>query len=300
MGLSILIPVYNFDVSSLVNELTAQLIVTGKEGEIILLDDGSDPSYITPNQLLEQNAAVSFHRNMKNEGRMASRQRLSGLARYEYLLFLDCDSEIINQDFIAKYFELVEKEIELASGGRKYSDSIPSGCELKLHWKYGTKRETRKPGDIHSPGFMSNNFLIKKVIFYQLDNFLELPGYGHEDSFWGIQFEQTGVKCLYFENPVLHTALEKAEIFLAKSENALANLLLLEKNIGKTFLSRHIKIFRWYCRIKRTGLSGVYLFFEKPFHKYFLKNLLSCNPSLYYFDFYRLALLLRKARSAKK
>jgi glycosyltransferase involved in cell wall biosynthesis len=299
VGLSILIPVYNFDVSSLVTELTAQLTATGKEGEIILLDDGSDLEFISCNQLLQNKSSVSFHRNLKNEGRMASRLLLSQFARFDYFLFLDCDGEIKKRDFLLTYFQMMEKGIDLASGGRNYSDSPPSACEFMLHWKYGTIRESRKPGDLHSPGFMSNNFLIKKELFYQLDNFLELPGYGHEDSFWGIQFEQAGVKCNYINNPVIHASLEKADNFLTKSENALGNLLLLEKNIGKTFLSSHVKIFRWYCRIKKSGLSGVYLFIEKPFHHYFKKNLLSCKPNLFYFDFYRLAQLIKKAKSAR-
>jgi glycosyltransferase involved in cell wall biosynthesis len=299
VGLSILIPVYNFDVSSLVNELSAQLTASGKEGEIILLDDGSDLSYITSNQLLQKKPSISFHRNLKNEGRMASRLLLSQFAQFNYFLFLDCDSEIIKKDFLETYFETMEMNIDLASGGRNYSDSPPAACEYRLHWKYGSVREGRKRGDLHAPGFMSNNFLIKKEIFYQLDNFLELPGYGHEDSFWGIQFEQAGVKCNYINNPVIHASLEKTDNFLAKSENALGNLLFLEKNIGKTFLSNHVKIFRWYCRFKKTGLSGIFLFLEKPFHKYFLKNLRSCQPKLYFFDFYRLAQLIRKAKSAK-
>ena len=299
MGLSILIPVYNFDVSSLVNELSAQLTATGMEGEIILLDDGSDPTFNTSNQLLQNESFVTFQRNLKNEGRMASRLLLSQLAHYDYFLFLDCDSEIIKKDFLITYFEMIELGIDLASGGRIYSDSPPTDCEYMLHWKYGTLRESRKPGELLSPGFMSNNFLVKKDIFFQLDNFLELPGYGHEDSFWGIQFEQAGVKCNNINNPVIHASLEKTDNFLAKSENALGNLLFLEKNIGKTYLSNHIKIFRWYCRIKKTGFAGIYLFFEKLFHQYFLKNLRSCKPNLNYFDFYRLAQLIRKAKSAK-
>ncbi len=297
MGVSILIPVYNFNITSLVNALATQLIKAGKEAEIILLDDGSDLSVVSDNQLLQNIPAVSFHRNEKNEGRMASRQKLSRLARYEYFLFLDCDSEIIKEDFLSTYFDLVEKDMILVTGGRVYADTAPSDCDLMLHWKYGTGRESRKAGRNNAPGFMSNNFLIKKETFNQLDNSLQLPGYGHEDSWWGMQFERAGIQCYYANNPVLHAALEKADVFLAKSENALVNLLLLEKNIDKDLLSRHIKIFSWYNRLKKTGLSGPYLFFEKPFHNYFRKNLLTCKPKLFFFDCYRLAVLMKMAKS---
>lgn len=297
MGLSILIPVYNFNITSLVKALAGQLAKTGKQGEIILLDDGSDSPEVSGNQSLQNIPSVSFYRNEKNEGRMAARQKLSGLAKHKYLLFLDCDSAIIKDDFLAVYFGLIEKNITLASGGRVYSDTLPE-CELMLHWKYGTKRETRKINSSNSnaPGFMSNNFLIRHDSFNRLDNSFQLPGYGHEDTWWGIQFEQLGIQCNYINNPVLHTALETAAIYLQKTENAIANLFLLKNKTDEILITRHVKIFRWYRRLKRMGLSGVYAFFEKPFHSYFRKNLLSCKPSLFYFDCYRLAILIRLAK----
>ncbi|MBC7872449.1 MAG: glycosyltransferase family 2 protein [Ferruginibacter sp.] len=299
VGLSILIPVYNYDITSLVRVLAAQLTRTGKKGEIILLDDGSDNTIISGNPSLQTIPLVSYHQHQKNEGRMASRQKLAGLARYAHLLFLDCDSVISKDDFLAAYFELVEQNVDLASGGRIYPAVAPAECELRLHWKYGTKRENMKTGRVpgKGPAFMSNNFLVKRELFDQLDNSLQLPGYGHEDSWWGIQFEQAGVRCVHIYNPVLHGALEKATIFLTKTEQALDNLLLLEKKAGKLLVSRHVRIFRWYGRVKRSGLSRLYLFIEKRFHNYFRENLLSCRPRLLFFDCYRLAVLIRMARA---
>jgi glycosyltransferase involved in cell wall biosynthesis len=290
VGLSILIPVYNYNVTSLVQALAGQLIKTGKTGEIILLDDGSDSPLVSFNQSLQNIPSVSFYQNDNNQGRMAARQKLSSLASYNHLLFLDCDCEIIKYDFLAVYFDCMEKEAQLVSGGRVYFNTAPVICDLKLHWKYGTKREST------AKAFMSNNFFIKRELFIQLSNCPQLTGYGHEDSWWGIQFEQLGIKCQYINNPVLHTALETADVFLTKSENALGNLLVIEKNINKDVLIRYVKIFTWYCRLNRTGLSGVFLFFEKPFHNYFRRNLLSCKPSLLFFDCYRLAVLLRMGK----
>lgn len=299
MGLSILIPVYNYNATSLVKALNAQLQKTGKEGEIILLDDGSDKFTLTDNPSLQNIPSVLLYRNEKNEGRMLARQKLSGLARYEYLLFLDCDSEIIKDDFLAAYFDLIKENISLASGGRVYADAPPAECELMLHWKYGRKKESRqrKEVSVSGAGFQSNNFLIRREIFKRLDASLQMPGYGHEDSWWGIQFEQAGISCHYLNNPVLHASIEKAEIYIEKSEQALANLLLLEKNISRNLISRHVRIYRWYLRLKRTGVSGLYLFFEKPFHNYFRKNLFSCKPSLFFFDCYRLAVLIKKGKA---
>ncbi|MEI2737564.1 MAG: glycosyltransferase [Chitinophagaceae bacterium] len=297
MGLSILIPVYNFNVTSLVQALAGQLARLETGAEIILLDDGSDASFLPLNKPLQSVASISFFQNEKNEGRMATRLKLATLAQYEYLLFLDCDSMIIKDDFLAAYSDLMTRNVVLASGGRVYAETFPADCDLMLHWKYGTIRESRRTKKKDSKAFMSNNFLIKKELFGQIGNSLELTGYGHEDSWWGIQFEQLGINCHLIDNPVLHADIEKAVVFLDKSENALKNILLLSKTIDNNLLRKHIKIFRWYARLRNTGFSGVYIFFEKPFHNYFRRNLLSCKPNLFFFDCYRLAVLVRMGRS---
>lgn len=299
MGISILIPVFNYDITALVQVLANQLTNIGRKGEIIILDDASDSPFILSTNLIGIFSFISFHRNEKNEGRMLARQRLSGLAQYEYLLFLDCDSEITSNDFLLKYFEQADAAVSLVSGGRVYSESPPDDCSLRLHWKYGSMRESRKrsEGCSGSPAFMSNNFLVKQSVFNQLNSSLVLPGYGHEDTWWGIQFIESEIRCKYIDNTVIHAALEKANVFLDKSEKALANLLILEKNINVDLLRKEVKIFRWYYRLKITGLTGLYLFFEKPFHQYFLRNLLSCKPRLFYFDLYRLGQLIRLAKT---
>ena len=292
MGLSVLIPVYNQPVDLLVQSLSARLERSGRKGEIIILDDGSDPEMVTHNRELTWHFGVSFHANEKNEGRMAARIRLAGLAKYNYLLFLDADSQVINSDFLTRYFEKMEQEALLVSGGRLYS-STPAPCEFRLHWKYGTLRETRTSTQL--PAFMSNNFMVKKDVFNKLDHSLLLTGYGHEDSWWGIQFEMAGIQCQYINNAILHGELQNSVNFLEKSEAALSNLLLLEKHVNPDLLKKHIRIYRWWKKLK--GVGDVYLFLEKPFHGIMKKNLISCKPSLFYFDCYRLAVLMRLAKN---
>ena len=289
MGLSILIPIYNVDVTALVKTLSEQLHKSGQQGEIILLDDFSDLSFHSVNHLLNDLFLVKYHRNEKNEGRMTSRIKLASLASSENLLFIDCDSKIIHENFVAKYLEK-ENEADVMVGGRVYSSTLPD-CKYRLNWKYGGRRENRRQA-----AFMSNNFMIKKKIFEKLDFSFQLQGYGHEDTWWGIQFKKMGSKIKMINDPVLHDVLEDSETFLKKSENALANLLILEKKIGSKELKKEVKIYRWYRRLRSFGLTGLYLFKERFFHKRFHKNLISCHPRLFYFDLYRLALLIHISR----
>src|SRR5262249_1672878 len=164
LGLSILIPVYNFDVTSLVRSLAEQLQQSGREGEIILVDDFSNPSFDTNNRKLTENSFLKYYRNEKNEGRTQSRRKLSSLAKFDHLLFIDCDSRIIRNNFIETYFEEAGKGIDISAGGRVYPSTVPAECRYRLHWKYGRRRESGKRA-----AFMSNNFLIRKPLFEQLD-----------------------------------------------------------------------------------------------------------------------------------
>lgn len=292
MGISILIPVYNFPVDLLVRSLATQLSDSGGEGEIIVLDDGSDSAFVGDLQSLKSLANLSLHSNQINQGRMAARLQLAGKAKFDYLLFLDGDSEIIKENFLSSYLAEVETGTPLVSGGRVYQEQLPADCNKRLHWKYGSKRENSS--NRHGHAFMSNNFLVKKVLFQSLDHSLLLKGYGHEDSWWGIQFEKKGIVCETIDNPVLHASLENAESFLRKAESALENIVLLRQAVGEEDIKKHIRVYRVYKKLKRAGLASVFSFFEKPFHKSLRKNLVSCHPRLFYFDCYRLAVLIRK------
>ena len=296
MGLSILIPIYNYDVTELVNVLSAQLLKTGITGEILLLDDGSDPSFDKINSSLSHVPSVKYLKNPLNAGRTASRKLLAESAQYNYLLFLDCDSLIIKDDFLEIYSRQMDINEQLVSGGRVYSSQPPGKCCYYLHWKYGSRRETISATQHKGPAFMSHNFLVKKSIFQQLDFTIQLKRYGHEDSLWGIQFWKMGVEQKKIKNPVLHASLEEATIYLKKSEQAIENLLELAKLVNTRILKKEIKIFRWFSRLRTWGIAGIVEFFLRPFQSFFRKNLSSCSPSLFFFDCYRLALLIRLSK----
>ena len=293
MGLSILIPVYNYDVTVLVNTLSRQLNQTGIAAEIVLLDDGSQTSFDHINQPLSQIPFVKYSRNAVNAGRTVTRKLLAKAAQFDYLLFLDCDSTIIHDDFIKIYYEKVESNALLVSGGRIYNSDIPDICNYRLHWKYGSRRESGMGKKKNGPAFMSHNFLVKKTLFLQLDFTKQLKGYGHEDSLWGIQFRQMGVMMKQVNNPVLHASLEETGIYLIKTEQALGNLLMLQSMVHEEYLIKEIKIYKWYKRLCSIGLAGVFSIMERPFHSMIRANLESCNPSLFLFDLYRLAVLIR-------
>ena len=84
---------------------------------------------------------------------------------------------------------------------------------------------------------------------------------------------------------MLHEQLETSEAFLKKSEQALHNIPLIVETYGSDEVANHIKIYKWYLIIQQLRIGGI---IEKIYYllqNRIQKNLTSCHPSLFYFDF---------------
>src|SRR5687768_6433466 len=172
--ISILIPVYNVVVYPLVQELSKQLNKSGEKGEIVVYDDFSNELYKVQNRAVTSLENVFYKELHKNHGRSAIRQLLATNAQYNWLLFIDGDSAIINKNYLQNYLHALGK-CDVYVGGRVYDDIMPADCSKRLHWKYGKERESVKG---NSAVFHTNNFCIQKDIFLQLNFPKQLTGYG--------------------------------------------------------------------------------------------------------------------------
>ena len=290
--ISILIPVFNFETFSLVNELSRQLDESGVDGEILVFDDFSASSYRKVNNPLIDLNHVVYKELDKNYGRTTIRQLLASNAHYEWLLFLDCDSRILKTDFLKRYLSAFRQNFDVCVGGRAYP-SGPVDCSKKLHWKYGTKRESLKG---NKTAFHSNNFCIKKEVFRQIYFPAFLKEYGHEDTWIGIELERLGKSIKYIDNAVEHIQIENTDNFLSKTEQALRNLLQLKTVVDKQTIARHVSLFKAYSFINITHLEFLVNFVCGIFKSRIVQNLNSCNPSLLFFDFYRLHRLIQMSK----
>src|SRR5262245_2412084 len=118
--LSILIPVYNYDVNTLVRELKRQCDNAAIEYEIFLCDDASHESVRRINQSVSALDNVKFKQFEKNLGRARIRNLMADEASYENLLFMDCDSEVVKDDYIKTYLAYCGTD-KVVCGGRVYS-----------------------------------------------------------------------------------------------------------------------------------------------------------------------------------
>jgi glycosyltransferase involved in cell wall biosynthesis len=294
--ISILIPVYNRDVNQLAGQLSHQMAAIGRPGEIVLLDDGSEENFRRLNSNSGSLPHVRYIDARANYGRIRIRQMLAAEAKYDWLLFMDCDSAITSEQFLSTYFSHLADISGVVIGGRIYTTQPPNDCSLRLHWHYGTEREViqvKKRNRDPYPGFMSNNFLIHRSIFEKLSFTDDWQGYGHEDTWIGIQLEDMRARVKYIDNPILHNGLESSGTFLSKSEQAVNNLRKLQGMVPAGSLRRHIKLFRAYSRLRSVGMTWLPKLMYRWQQKKIEKNLHSCNPSLFYFDLYRLNLFIR-------
>lgn len=303
--LSINIPVYNIEVTSLVMQCIQQAENLAVDVEIRIYDDGSDAEVKNVNRQLATHAKVIYIELEHNLGRAAIRNKMGMDSEKPYLLFIDADSRLISDDYLKKYVELAKPGTVLC-GGTAYASKKPAEKTL-LRWIYGHRREAisaeernRKKGFI----ITSNNFLIDREIFQKIPFREDIGPYGHEDTLLGFDLFRAGIQPVHINNPVEHTGLEDSLTFLNKTKAALENLLFISEKIvpepaefqtRMPFLNRYRKITKIFPPFVFKALFNL-------FKKNIEKNLTGKNPHLFLFDLYKLGYFtsLEKNKSGRK
>ncbi len=288
--LSILIPAYNHDISRLATELHQQATDQYVDYEIIVLEDGSD-KFIEENKLIKTLAHCKHIILKENIGRSAARNRLADEAKYDHLLFMDCDAEVCSTHFIEKYLTFCKEEC-VVIGGTAY-DPVETNPDYNLRLKYGRKREARTALERGKNNFATFNFLISKSIFNKVRFDESIRGYGHEDMLFGHQLHQLGYEFIQIENPLIHKGLDDNRTFLRKTEEGTHNLFLLYQTGRYPYLAEESKLLNTYIKIKKYGLVRLFaLKFDVTKH---LFRWLLCrqSPSLLLYDFYKILYLCK-------
>ena len=294
--LSILIPTFNFNITKLVGELHHQAIENFVEFEIIVIEDGS-------NKFLAENKSISHLANCiyivleKNIGRSAIRNKLADTAKYNHLLFLDCDAALPSVFFVQKYLTFCHDEC-VVLGGRIY-DEKNTDPQYSLIRKYGKIRERN---DIHNlnhrlkkPMFTTPNFLISKPIFNKIRFDETIIGYGHEDTIFGIKLHELNIDFIFIDNPVIHVGLDNNEDFYQKTAYAVSNLYQLYESKRFPTIQNESKLLATFIKAKKYhltfALSLIYTISSGFIHKQLCKS----NPSLVLYDIYKLLFMCKTA-----
>ncbi len=285
--ISILVPIYNVDITELVTELSKQAKNLKERFEILSIDDCSTSTSIkATNALLSSLELVNYSELKKNVGRGNIRMLLAKKAKYETLIFLDCDMKIVNPNYLEKFVQHIDKKVVI--GGITYSTPPPKNPNFLLRWKYGILREKKSASErnrMRFSHFVASNLLINKKIFLSLPVDNDIVGYGHEDTLLGLKLLKMGTPLSHIDNPLEHLGLDDAETFLEKSKSGTSNLATL---FAKGICGSEIRLISVYKSMHALGLSSLAFHIIKPFISPIEKNLKGSNPNIRLFDIWKL------------
>ncbi len=288
---SILIPVYNWDITELVKTLHHQAEQAPDTYEILCFDDQSATNYQQINRQLQAWPLVTYKEMNQNLGCCALRNRLAREAQYNNLLFIDSDMKIASENFLQNYKPYYNTQ-QVVYGGIIYPSHAPHHSQL-LRWYYGKQREERK-AEVRNQSphlsFMSQNFLIPRELFDTVEFDERLPYPGHDDTLFGYILRENGVPVTHIDNPLLHMGIPGTNDFLDKTDRALHNLwrILSFKDIDTIDFQQYVKVLYAYRLIKKKHSLPIIKFIFNTTAPLVRYQLHSNFPSLRLFDFYKL------------
>jgi glycosyltransferase involved in cell wall biosynthesis len=288
--LSILIPTYNQNITRLVAELHRQAMQQQVEFELLVMEDGSNKE-VAANQSINELGCCRHIVLTGNIGRSAVRNKLADEAKYDHLLFMDCDAEVCSPHFIEKYLTFCKEEC-IVIGGTVY-DPHENNRNYSLRLTYGRQREARTAIERGRNNFATFNFLISKPVFNRVRFDESIRGYGHEDMLFGHQLHQLGYEFTQIENPLIHKGLDDNTTFICKTEEGTRNLFLLYKTGRYPFLAKESKLLKTFLRIHKLGLARLLALkydLTKDLFRWFLCRK---SPSLLFYDLYKILFMCK-------
>jgi glycosyltransferase involved in cell wall biosynthesis len=296
--LSVLIPVYNSDLRPFARQLLEQIEVSAIRSEVIIVDDGSHQQYKELNRAIGTFPFFKYEELGQNIGRSRIRNLLAQKAQYDWLLFMDGDSQICQDNFFRNYVGYASDPKRLIYGGTAYGPKPPEK-EKYLHWLYGTEREcvhAEKRNKNKFGTFKTNNFMVSKWMFGQIGFNESVKGYGHEDTLFAQDLERKGFDILHIENPLLHAGLENNTEFLAKQKHAIDNLaqLYLQQKVGN-----EIRLIGFYNKMKKLGLLWLVKLLYLKNENTLRQNLLSETPKLGHLDRLKLGWFMERLKKKR-
>lgn len=244
MMLSVLIPVFNWDIKVLALELNSQIASLGESPrrliEVLVVDDGStDEDIRDRNRSLfhsanerELSAEFRYLENKKNIGRSATRNRLMQESQGKTFLFLDADVLPDGNEFLRKYIDLINKKPNnlVCCGGISYKRCVGRiDKDLKFYLWYSS-RASVKPSEIRQKvpwaWVFTANVLISRKLAMEHDFDSGFTAYGYEDIEWGIRLNKV-TEIVHVENTVTHMGLLPKAVLLKKAQASSPNLIRL-------------------------------------------------------------------------
>lgn len=311
IDLSILLPSYNNVCVSLVQVLQRQAdALRGKldkpfRYEIIVADDCStDAACIDANRVIGDMLHCRYLRMEQNVGRAQIRNVLISESRGDYVLLIDSDLFLCDDNYLYKYAtstaDVVYGGTRIGGEGLAMVDNEANTENLKGNLRYIYEKKAEPS---HRAVFrqLRPNQEISVCNLYARRDIMEahpfdsrFKAYGYEDVLFGKRLAESGIEVTHIDNPVLINEFEPNSVFVKKTEEAILTLCRFEQDLEGysnlktkvTTLGRYIplSLFRLWHRIMKNK--------EK-------RNLTGPKPSLLLFKLYKLGFFLEN-RKVKK
>jgi glycosyltransferase involved in cell wall biosynthesis len=294
MKISLLIPVFDYDIIALVHIMKNAMGKVPEFYEIVIGDDGSSSEFHEKYLSLEtENVKVIF--SERNIGRAAIRNRLALEAKGDFLLFIDADVMLPGtaEAYILKWLPFLSMS-RVICGGTLYHESAPGDPDKILRWKYGKWREQKSAAERNKhphAGFSTFNVMIERSVFSKIRFDEELKQYGHEDTLLGYQLRKAGINILHIDNGLMHEGLESNRDFLNKTKLGIENLsMLYDKVTDKRAFSETVPLLKIYNKLKYFGLTRILAAIFIRYRDRMEIRLDSSDISLLLFGFYKMSM----------
>lgn len=294
MKISLLIPVFDYDIIALVHSMKDAMGKVPEFYEILIGDDGSSAEYRKKYRSLEEDN-VKVISSKKNIGRAAIRNRLALEAKGDFLIFIDADVMLPGtaEAYMLKWLPFLNNS-RVICGGTLYHDSAPGDPDKLLRWKYGKWREQKSAVERNKHphrGFSTFNVLFEKSVFSKIRFNEELKQYGHEDTLLGFQLKKAGIDILHIDNGLMHEGLESNRDFLNKTKLGIENLSqLYDKVTDKKSFSETVLMLKIYYKLRLLGLTRILAAIFIRYRDRMEIRLDSSDISLLLFAFYKMCM----------
>jgi glycosyltransferase involved in cell wall biosynthesis len=257
--------------------------IEGLRYEIIVADDGSsdEHSRLFNKEILELDN-IKYIIRKENVGRAAIRNFLAKEAQYKWLLFIDSDMSIDNDEYILKYLEQDDK-FSVVYGG--YSLAFGDCSNLRFIYEKSAekahtaiKRNTHPYIDLHTANLFISREVMLSVPFDE-----RIRNYGYEDVLLGKELKENNISILHISNPLTLNNYESNRDFLNKTREGLQTLKVFSDElcgysrlltISERISSFHIKwLFKLYWKLSQNNLE---------------QQLCGNNPNLHAFAIYKI------------
>ena len=286
ISLSILIPTFNTVCVSLVTALQRQTARAGISYEIIVADDGStDTATVEANKAINTLPHSLYIIRSKNEGRSRTRNFLASQARHDFLLFIDSDMTVRDDDYIERYVVTAESHDVVYGGYIVSGDSKALRGNLRYRYETANRRngsaELRRRQPYHD--FHTSNFIVRRQLFLRFPLDERFRRYGYEDVVWGKTLQQEGIAIEHIDNALGFETFESNTAFVSKTEEGLDTLHMFGSE-----LRGYSHLLSTADSIRHLHMRGVMTLIYRLTAPTIKRQLQSNNPSLLLFKLYKL------------